>query len=329
MRMAAPAPPARPARSNIADLLTKYGANRPPWNVAGVDYYVGMPAGQTLTDWHSLSGPNISNGDDATGEISCNSGSVTFSGVDFTVKGTFQYIYVPPGGCTYLTVMNSKFGCPQTGSYNVFYLNNAVNFVLKNNTMNWIGCESSGWQGGNEDIVLFNAGGSGVIQYNYIAHTANHPFTIAGVSSYDFRYNFLDNVVYDNKIGNHMNYLQMGGSNANILWAFNTTYQSATCCETGGEGPQFDSNGGGTLTTATLANNTMIATGGNMSYMVHGSVGAGTVLNGVETDSQNYFDPTGTTDGNANGIYYPGSMISPWVSNGNIDMVTGATITPQ
>lgn len=314
-------------------LLAKYGANRPPWNVAGVDYYVGMPAGQTLTDWHTLSGVNITNGGDSTGEISCKSGSVTFNGVDFTVGGTFQYFYVPPGGCTSFTVTNSKFGCPQTGSYHLFYLNNAVTFTLKNNTMNWIGCESSGWQGGNQDTVLFNAGGTGVIQYNYISHTANHPFTVAGVSSYDFRYNFLDNVVYDNKIGNHMNYMQQGGNNANILWAFNTTYQSATCCETGGEGPQFYSNGGGTETTPTLANNTMVAAGGNMSYMVHGSTNSGgngtTILSGTGTNSQNYFDPTGSVDGNSNSVYYPKSMITPWTSSGNINMVTGAVITPQ
>ena len=196
--------------------------------------------------------------------------------------------------------------------------------------MNWIGCESSGWQGGNQDTVLFNAGGTGVVQYNYIAHTANHPFTLAnGVTSYDFRYNLLDNVVYDNKVGNHMNYMQMGGNNADIFWAFNTTYQSATCCETGGEGPQFYTNGGGTLTNATLENNTMVATGGNMSYMVHGSVGSGTTLLGTGTNSQNYFDPTGSVDGDSDSAYYPGSMISPWTSAGNINMVTGAPITPQ
>jgi hypothetical protein len=253
--------------------------------------------------------------------------------VDFTVSGTFQYIYVPPGGCTSLTITNSKFGCPSTGSYHLIYINNVTAFSLKYNTMNWIGCESSGWQGGNQDTLLLSndpsGNSTGVIQYNYIAHTANHPFSVANVSSYDFRFNLLDNVAYDNKIGNHMNYMQMFGNNYNILWAFNTTYQSATCCETGGEGPQFYSNGVGTLTTATLANNTLVATGGNMSYMVHGSVGANTVLNGVGTNSQNYFDPTGSADGNSNSAYYPGSMISPWISFGNIDMVTGAVITPQ
>jgi hypothetical protein len=149
------------------------------------------------------------------------------------------------------------------------------------------------------------------------------------VSSYDFRFNFLDNVAYDNKVGNHMNYMQMFGNNSNVTWAYNTTYQSATCCETGGEGPQFYSNGGGTLTNAIFANNTMVATGGNMSYMVHGSVGGSTTLDGTATNSQNYFDPTGTTDGNSSGIYYPGSTVAPWVSSGNINMPNGSIITPQ
>ena len=37
------------------NLLNSY-AVRPPWNVAGVDYYVGMPAGQNLIDWQSING---------------------------------------------------------------------------------------------------------------------------------------------------------------------------------------------------------------------------------------------------------------------------------
>ena len=116
-------------------LLTNYGANRPPWNVAGVDYYVGMPAGHTLTDWEAISNPNVSI-DATSGLLSCNSGSVTLNAIDFTThNGAFQYIYVPPGGCGSLTITNSKFGCPSTGSYHLIYINNVVNFTLKNNTI--------------------------------------------------------------------------------------------------------------------------------------------------------------------------------------------------
>jgi hypothetical protein len=316
-------------------LLNKYGANRPPWNVAGVDYYVGMPQGQVLTDWEAIANPNVST-NPSTGLLSCNSGSVTLNAIDFTThNGAFQYIYVPPGGCTALTITNSKFGCPSTGSYHLIYINNPVNFVLKYNIMDWRGCESSGSQGGSQDTLLLShstaSASAGVIQYNYIAHTANHPFSVANVSSYDFRYNFLDDVAYDNKVGNHMDYMQMFGNNSNVLWAFNTTYQSATCCETGGEGPQFYSNGGGTLTNAQLSNNTMIAVGGNMSFMVHGSdptttYGNYTRLSGYVRNWNNYFDPTG-----ASGIYYPGTMSAGvgWDSTGNINMVTGSPVVPR
>jgi hypothetical protein len=33
---------------------------RPPWQVAGVDYAVGIPSSTVLTDWQNLSGPGIS-----------------------------------------------------------------------------------------------------------------------------------------------------------------------------------------------------------------------------------------------------------------------------
>ena len=32
----------------LPNLLVTYGANRPAWNVAGVDYYVGVPQGLSL-----------------------------------------------------------------------------------------------------------------------------------------------------------------------------------------------------------------------------------------------------------------------------------------
>src|SRR5207302_844134 len=75
--------------------------------------------------------------------------------------------------------------------------------------------------------------------------------------------------------GTHPNYLQFGSGNAtSVDVEFNTSYQ--TTALSGGEGYQFYDNGsGGTISNATLAYNTMIATGSltnmAMSYLIHGS----------------------------------------------------------
>src|ERR1700744_2260487 len=42
------APAGTPQHPKLLDI---YQGNRPPWNVAGVDYHVGLPEGTRLTDW--------------------------------------------------------------------------------------------------------------------------------------------------------------------------------------------------------------------------------------------------------------------------------------
>jgi hypothetical protein len=39
-------------------MLNGYAA-RPAWKVAGVDYHVGIPDGQALTDWRTISDPAV------------------------------------------------------------------------------------------------------------------------------------------------------------------------------------------------------------------------------------------------------------------------------
>jgi hypothetical protein len=69
-------------RPQYPALLAGYGPNRPPWNVAGVDYYCGIPTGAILTDWRTLNSPEI-NVDLGTGLITFN-GDYTFN-VDFSL----------------------------------------------------------------------------------------------------------------------------------------------------------------------------------------------------------------------------------------------------
>ena len=79
---------------------------RPPWEVAGVDYAVGVPSGTTLKDWWTLSGPGISV-DKVTGVVLVtNTTGVTLDGIDFSLHGGANVAFVnSPGG----VVENSKF----------------------------------------------------------------------------------------------------------------------------------------------------------------------------------------------------------------------------
>lgn len=309
-----------PAVQMLLSLLASYGNNRPPWNVAGVDYGVGIATGMVLTDWQkvNVSGITIDNG-----HISCNggTGSLTLNGIDFSLHGG-AFFYNPKGGCTSVTITNSKFGC--SGSYSNIVDQTGSPYTIKHNTFDSTGCTygSAGYQN-------FISTANSLVQYNYFKNGPGEYFnTSAGAVDYRF------NLIYQTVIldGVHMNYLQFtgGGSVTSLVVSFNTTYMDI--CG-GAEGFQVYNNSPGSVTNPLVANNTMIAKlppGGcsrpPMTYMIYGN-GAGsakTTIIGKGTNKQNYFDRSG-----AYYPYYPGSMNqSEWISSDNIDMNTGRVLSP-
>lgn len=146
-----------------------------------------------------------------------------------------------------------------------------------------------------------------------------------------YKFNLIQNMAQ--VAGAHDNWLQWGtiGAASTADVEYNTGLTNFLNTGVGaGEGFQFYANTSGTLTSATLANNTMIATlynsAATMSNIIHG----GTVGSG--TNNNNYFDCSGclSTPLPA-GAYYTGTMTGTqgWTSSGNIDMLTGNTITPN
>ena len=95
-------------------LLDGYGNHRPPWDVAGVDYHVGIPAGTTLTDWQAIDDPNVTL-NPGNGMVRCTGAgaAVLFDKIDFSLHGG-AYIFNGSGGCSAITVTNSNFACPIT-----------------------------------------------------------------------------------------------------------------------------------------------------------------------------------------------------------------------
>jgi hypothetical protein len=331
-------PPQLPA------LLQKYGSRRPPWNVAGVDYHVGAPTGQALRSWQTVpdvpppasgcyGNPCIEVAHGAGGGIRCNGAvALIMDGYDFTADGGLRSVYSPAGGCTSITVTNSRFGCAagrQAPASNfTFNIQSTAAVVFTANTVDFTGCTGSSNKGtreagGGAAAFLRLAAGSLVFDYNYLAYIDGHPLEVlANQSRIDYRFNLLVNVVHD--ATNHMNFQQLGGGTiAHDVVAFNTAWKADARVGGGGEGFQFYLNRGGTQLAPVLANNTLIA-GCCVSYMIHGTgaYAPPTTLSGGGTNSRNYFDP-----GSSYGAYYPGSMAG-WTSAGNRDMTTGAIVVP-
>jgi hypothetical protein len=87
-----------------------------PWNMPGVDYYVGVPNGTVLKDPTSAS--NLPAGASFSGQTVTVTGcNVTLDGYDFTLHNTALLINVTGTGCT-TTVQNSKqHALPNTLTY--------------------------------------------------------------------------------------------------------------------------------------------------------------------------------------------------------------------
>jgi len=315
------------------NLLSKYGSKRPIWDVAGVDYHVGIPAGTTLTDWQKIDDPNLSV-NTSTGMIRCTGvgASVTLDEIDFSLHNG-AYIYNGAEGCAAITISNSNFACPTAAPSFVFIQdqNNAA-YIVKYNNFNGASCWASNGPAGG--FQAFLSVSRAIVQYNWFINSSEQVLDASPPGPFDYRYNLLDNMVI--APGAHMNYQQFtaGGTVSGDLVAFNTSYQ--TSCG-GAEGYQFYNNNRLAITiNPVLENNTMIArppesrcaTPNNnvvMSYMVHGTSGGQypTMISGNGINEFNYFDESG-----AYGAYYPGTMIG-WTNSGNINMTTGAAITPR
>jgi hypothetical protein len=191
---------------------------------------------------------------------------------------------------------------------------------------------------------------SGNVTYMYNRFTATTQQVIntntqsrSGVTT-TVKYNLFDQE--SQYAGAHCNYVQRAmqtGASATLDYEFDTTYQTIM---SHGEGFQFYDCCGNdtvTLTNPTLSFNTIIALPNTVALpanppdpayplgsatkatLVHGVVASGATRVTSGQNNHNYFDASG-----ALGVYYTGTMTPArgFSSAGNINMTTGATITP-
>jgi hypothetical protein len=322
-------------------LFNMYGGKRPPWNVAGVDYRVGPPEGVILTDWRTLSNANL-NVNLSTGLITFN-GNYTFKNVDFSL-GIGAVCSNGSGGASSITFDGCYFALPAFGSqqYGAFAAikdTNAASIIIRNSKF-----DIKNYQAGISFLYL---NGTVDLRYNWFINWNEQVTTMtntAGTISVIYKYNFFD--ISKQSPGAHRNILQFvstAGVPCNpLIVQFNTHFQNRGPGDSvtgAGEGIQFYNNLGAMPIPSpfpSFQNNTFISlpvpnsgdftTGGkytvSVSTLVHGS-DPGNVTGGQ--NNNNYIDSRGSFF-----AFYPGTMTpgNGWSSTGNIDMNTGAIITP-
>ena len=297
---------------------------RPPWKVAGFDYYVGIPSGTVLSSPRSISNPDTTISSNAV-VCSGRGASVSLNAIDFTGYS----VYIPAGGCSSLTITNSNFACTNNKSPGFAFIQdqNSAKVVIRTSKIN-SGDNCGAWPDNVSDPIA--CGGSCTIEYNWFYHASERIVSIGIATLY--RWNLIDSSNPAN--GAHQNYEQFGGGSTALsdVVEFNASYSALSG---GAEGYQFYGNVlPTTIVSPVLRFNTMIAlkAGGHvtMSYMVHGSCHTAglncTTISGTGVIADNYFDPSG-----AYGIFYGGTLTPAlgWSSRNNINMVTGRLVTPQ
>lgn len=269
----------------LPSILSGYPV-RPPWNVAGVDYYTGIPAGTSLADPATASLPTGATyntnyarpNTTITAALVLNTPGGTITALDFSLHGGVEVVHI--GGNW--TVQNSNFvvgatnvtTCltketgtnPDICATAIFSApGTAGNITVLNSTINGNSVAPTAQHGATMDIS--NAG-TFTFKYNYVFNTGGDAVDMyGGPMVEDIRYNLFKNISITQVHGDTLQNLFSNVTAATV--GFNTVYDAVAGAGGSGNGLLGigPSEGSGTdnacssacnITNAIMENNTVI-----------------------------------------------------------------------
>jgi hypothetical protein len=214
--------------------LDTYGTNRPPWQVAGVDYHVGVPDGASLTDWRTINITGVTvNAANHYARIDAD--DITLDLIDWSLGGGAS---VDVFGSN-VTLSNSYWlyttAISAAGHYNSIGGSATGNLTIINCTLDGPSANTTIGYSPSSTALL-------TVKYCLIANQGQHAVTCDRSCSLDMQFN----VIYKagQLAGAHVNYLQFGnGTFPSVTVCFNFTYQPINEI-TGGTGFQFNQSTG-------------------------------------------------------------------------------------
>ena len=293
-------------------LLDGYAAV-PPWQVAGVDYAVGIPADTTLLNPATIAMAGVTVNQTAH-IITINASNVTLNGYDFGVGGGWGIAV--DSGATNTVIENSHFLVGANENVPVQAYPGSGNLTLLNNVFDG-GSQTSDavWA-----LVSYSGSGTFTAEYNSFLNSPSDAIDFnSGTMTTVVQYNLFDNL--GTSPGAHPNSVQYESvTSNNSVIAFNTIYQPNP---SGLQGVQLQAQGGSDFVNTTIDNNVIVAKGPSpsidMSYSIAVIQNSGNTIDGVNV-SDNYIDDTG-----AYGPFYPPTGTNLVFAN-NVNMTTGATL---
>ena len=288
----------RPARLRCRTLLNGYKAP-PPWEVAGVDYAVGVPSGTNLLNPSTISMAGVSV-NTSSHTITVTGNNVTLNGYDFSLNGGWE-VYLT-GGASNTVIENCNFAVGSNGQNPIQSDTSVSNLTVNDCTFNGGGASAA-----DSALIYFQGSGTFVSEYNLFENAPEDAIDLNPASpslTPTVSFNLFDSLGMQS--GAHGDVVQfVGGVVDNYVFSYNTIYQPSTSVD-GIEGVQVDAQLGGTITNSTITNNTIIApagavSGDTMSFLFAIQNQDGTAgTNNIGQIANNYIDPTG-----AYGTFYP------------------------
>ena len=317
--------------AQLPSLLNGY-AIRPSWNVAGVDYAVGVPSGTALKDPSTISMAGVSV-DTNNHVVTITGNNVTFNGYDFSLNGGWE-VYVASGSNA--TIENCNFSVGANHQQPIYVDTPASNVTIKNNIINGAGLKNAYIGYG-----LIDASGTGTttIEYNLIENAYSEDIVYDSQSgtnnSLVLQHNLITNAGMGVSAGAHGDWIQLyagsGSAISDVQINYNTWVQNIPASQaiTQGLSLQSANIAQGPVLSESVTNNTMaISAPGTVTYAI---IADQTNLNGTATVSNNYIDPTGIQYGwSAFGSFAGPGQPGTGPYNGsltafnNVNMKTGA-----
>ena len=301
---------------------------RPPWNVAGVDYLVGVPTGQVLKNPASLITsplPGTSYNGQFGNTLIVTGSNVVIDGYDFSLGGGWQ-IDIEGGSNT--TIQNNRFRVQTSAQVPVYFVGGGGTNVVQYNTFdgNNGACPSDGRSGMIN--MVSNQTGTFKVWYNFMENACADFIDPGGnITGLDLRYNFIRNGGMSNTGDRHPDFVQLGSGNLGLVYKFNTFIQDVWPPQGGIQGASFGTEAtGGTIRSVDATNNVTLsppsATPEGMKWAFF-MAGAQSTGPGPYTFTNNYTDPRSF----ATGYVASSGGTSMFTISGNINMVNGATCT--
>ena len=209
-------------------------AARPPWNVAGVDYAVGISAGVTLKD--PTVNANLPSGctySSITNWVTCSASStnVTFDLLDFSLHNCVRLIIGKKvaAGAT-ITISNSKFidgpGCEQGAGSGliIFSGGSSANLTITNDYMdagaNLISSASQKLQ--SDNAVAYTGTGTILLQYCAFLNAPARIIEPNTTGDVIYQYNYIEGIAGSTAHGEFAITNSNSGTIAHFLTQYNT-----------------------------------------------------------------------------------------------------------